>query len=383
LSTGDYNVGLMNEYNNSYYTSPQYYAAKEANNKIHKYGTILNNCTWFGADSIMTFSPSFDLSCVLLDSLYVPLITNSPLYQGYVQAGFYKNANSEPHIMLVNRRAIQTQANLMSISPVSYPPLVTYNNSYTSAEPQTVRLFPSDETGAVIGTDIAFYDPFDSTLYKALPDYADVEIGPGDGRLLQMVGTLRSNPVQNSVIYASGYLQGSITVSGNVTFTEDSDVTMLPNTSITINSGGSLTVNGDLHISADCHITVNQGGTLTLNTLNTFFPNTAGIDVHYGEININNSNLTFFGDTGILGEASTIRLSNSEFRFDYLGRITNYSSGTYGDSGSIIASNCSFTANPGLESWFGFSVMHSSCFVLITALSARPGQVFILRTPTF
>jgi hypothetical protein len=105
--------GIMPIDNTSQYHKPaQFYAIKEANKKIKTYGKLLTSegFQWLGSVSLMTSSPSFNVSSVLLDSLYVPYIPNSSLYQGWVQAGFFVE-DTFPYVMLVNRRGIVTQQN--------------------------------------------------------------------------------------------------------------------------------------------------------------------------------------------------------------------------------------------------------------------------------
>lgn len=267
-SSNAINTALMNSYNGQYYCAKQYEAIREANSKIKTYGALLNSdgFEWLGADSIMTYSPSFDVSGVFLDNLYVTSTTKSSQYQGWIQAGFYKKDYTFPYLMLVNRRAIHTHQNLNTISPISTPPLQTYNDSYKSAPSQTVRLFPSSnpEVEQHIGTHIALYDPYDSTLYIQKNTIIDVPIGPGDGKLLQMVGTLPATVKANAVIKSTGYIKGKIVIKhkSDVTFDVGSDVTLYHGSIIRINKGSSLIIKGVFKKPGDARIIVKKGGIL-------------------------------------------------------------------------------------------------------------------------
>ena len=211
---------VKEETDHSIHTTSLYNVIKNANQKVQVYGPILtaDEIEWIGSDIVMPDSDSPYLSSVWLDSLYVPYIANSPLYQGYVQAGYYTDLSfTHPYLMLVNRRAITTQNNLREITPFSTPPLALYNSSYSAAPTQTVRLTPSSDAHAFFGNYLAYFDPYDSTLYRqntTPTDSIEVSIDPGDGKLLQMVGSLPDNvPAGTMLIRDLGVIQGSIALS--------------------------------------------------------------------------------------------------------------------------------------------------------------------------
>lgn len=56
--------------------------------------------------------------------------------------------------------------------------------------PQILKITPSADANSVFGTHLALYDPYDDGIYRKVTDTISVEIGPGDGKLLEMCSSL-------------------------------------------------------------------------------------------------------------------------------------------------------------------------------------------------
>lgn len=203
---------------------------EEANARIKVYGPIIRNLSWVDADSIMTDNkhPNIPLSKLKLKSLQV-IPDGKGQYDGFVQCGYYTDADGSPSFMLVNRRAVYKNADTPSIVPWDV------DNYFTDASPQTVRftLDPKSTSGKAY----ALLDPYSRKLYPFTKGTTDVSIDAGDGMLLQLVETLPPKVKKDISVNHDVVLSGDFSVNKKrkLEFSSDRHLTFADNSVITLN----------------------------------------------------------------------------------------------------------------------------------------------------
>jgi hypothetical protein len=228
----------------------------DANSKIATYGPIIRNRDWRSADPVMAdgVHPDIDISEFHLDDLSIAQ-SSIGHYEGYVQCGYYKERDVLPSFMLVNRRAVfkTTPSNQVVQLPV--------DNSFVNAPSQTVCFEPSTTSHTIFGTHVALYDPYDDQINKSISGVINVEIGPGDGKLLQMCSTLPSLVTNNADIKNIAYLSGSITIDqgAEVTMHPGTTTSIFANSTIRVKGGSTLNVSGTVEIADNVSIIVEAG----------------------------------------------------------------------------------------------------------------------------
>jgi len=283
LIGGDYNSPIINPIT--------YSAIQQANVKINVYGELTQGMQWQDAECLMVGVSGNLISPYYLIDLSVESDQNPNTYDGYVQCGYYYQNNS-PILMLVNRRTNYFNSTAYSYPKYVPPTLTDYNQSFPSAGSQTVLFRLKTEVLSDIGTYPVYYDPYDSTLYRAVNREGSVEIGPGDGKMLYLAASLPSVINSTSVIKRMGYVEGNIVISNNatVTFDTNSAVTLLPNTQITVYSGSTLNIYGNLTCLRNSKIIVHSGGTLNVDSAMCRLDGTF-IDILGGNLYITDSQL--------------------------------------------------------------------------------------------
>jgi hypothetical protein len=272
----------------------------EANAKLAVYGPLIKNCQWKGANKIMTngmttnpeLNDMVTLSTVYLDDIHVVENTSETLYQGYVQGGFYLDDSGYPCYMLVNRRAVDTIANPPTGNDRRY-----VDTCFQDANPQTVLLSPStSNSGAssLFGTHKALFDPFDQSLYhQNTESNILVEIGPGDGKLLQMCASLPAVVADNFTMKNKGILSGEIVLEegGVVNAEAGTELSIKENSQITVQAGASFTFRGIVSIEDNVTIHVNSGGTVNFDNAICTLGQGSIIEVSGGTLSINGGSL--------------------------------------------------------------------------------------------
>jgi len=241
-----------------------------ANRKIAKYGPIIKGLTWLTANKIMTSgistTPALNnedsilLSSVGLNSIDVVASTDSTGYDGNVQCGYYSDG-ANPYFMLVNRRAVYEKSNIDHI------PLKHVDLRFEDAAPQTVCFEPDSQSHGVFGTHVALYDPYDDQIYKTISGVIDVEMGPGDGKLLQMCSTLPTLVTNDADIKNIAYLSGSITIDqgAEVTIHPETTTKIIGNSTIRVKGGSTLNISGMVEIADSVSIIVESGSDIIFN----------------------------------------------------------------------------------------------------------------------
>ena len=262
----DENGGYLDQYNNlrvaDHMSAYDYLAA--ANHKIATYGPIVKGLTWLNANKIMTtgisttpalnHEDSILLNSVYLNGINVEATIDSTGYAGHVQCGYYSDEGN-PYFMLVNRRAVYQKSDISSI------PLKHVDLRFNDAAPQSICFEPDDPSHGVFGTHVALYDPYDDQIHKSISGVINVEIGPGDGKLLQMCSTLPSLVTNNADIKNIAYLSGSITIDqgAEVTMQPGTTTNIFANSTIRVKGGSTLNVSGTVEIADNVSIIVEDG----------------------------------------------------------------------------------------------------------------------------
>jgi len=270
----------VNNYSNSNFEIHErvpYNTITEANKKLKVYGPLTKNMEWIDAATIGTdglFQPQniySSQSSLLnninhLDSLKVRVNDNDEgSYQGYVQCGFFKEANDNPWYMLVNRRTnfVQDGGTLKSKSVGSI------DNYYChwAAAPQSVIFVPNQAAHSLFGTHVGLYDLYDNSLFVPDNDKVLVDIDPGDGRLLQMCSTLPALVTNNTDIKNIAYLSGSITIDqgAEVTIHPGTETKIFANSTIMVTGGSTLNISGIVDIADSVSIIVESGSNVLFN----------------------------------------------------------------------------------------------------------------------
>ena len=298
--------GLYNRYNNLRVTNnlSAYEKISEANRKIAVYGPIIKALRWLTANKIMEqgieSTPELNnddliaLSSVLLNNITVEAEEGETGYTGYVQCGYYQDSISNPYFMLVNRRAVSRSTGVYA--PENGTPLRYVNLFFRDALPQTVFFEPDNGSHNVFGTHLALYDPYDDAIYRAVSDTISVEIGPGDGKLLEMCATLPPDVATNSTLANKAVLAGTINILPGVSVVTNSgtETKILSNSVINIGSGASYTLRGDVTIEDGAKFVVSQNGSLNLDNANCIWGENSCIEVTGGMLSIGNSVLDSF-----------------------------------------------------------------------------------------
>lgn len=244
---------------------PTFNAIQTANGKIKKYGPIITNLEWKGSNTILQSSTN---PYVETSSLYITGIANanstlSGPYGCYVQAGYFKDSFNNPSIMLVNRRANYFNANgLGNPKDVS---ISNYYACYPAFNSQKITVSISESATAQFGDYVALYDVASDSLYFEEGLDRTIQLEPGEGKYLQMCGTLPSLVSESISMPQKSVIGGEVTLSPStvVSFLSNSSITVLPNTHITLSRGsilnlaGSITIGDSVRFSIADHAIVN------------------------------------------------------------------------------------------------------------------------------
>ncbi|PKN80500.1 MAG: hypothetical protein CVU48_01810 [Candidatus Cloacimonetes bacterium HGW-Cloacimonetes-1] len=238
-----------------------------ANQKIAVYGPYLSQQNWKDADCLMTSggTEGVNLSPYFLQDLRVHDPHTSapsgsaptPYYNGYVQCGYYSDDQLSPSFMLVNRRAVFRTGGDNSV--VQLP----VDDSFIDADSQTVIFVPSLGAEAIFGSHIGLYDPFDGQIYRPEDTQIRIDINPGDGKLLEMCGTLPPDVSVNCVLSGKAVLEGKITIKPGINVTFTNATRIKKNASIYIGDGASLSLGDKVVVEEGVRIFVAPTGILS------------------------------------------------------------------------------------------------------------------------
>lgn len=296
----------------------------EANSKIAVYGPCLKKLHWIDADCLMTNggSEGVAVSPFLLHDLRV-LGPDSPsgecnptlpwiFYHGFVQCGYYNDDQLSPSFMLVNRRAVKRIENENTV--VQLP----VDSNFQDVPSQTVVFVPSIEAEGHFGTHICLFDPYDGQVFRKEGTDIRVSIGPGDGKLLEMCGTLPQEVSVNSILSNKSVITGTVSILPGVNVVTDSGTTtrILSNSVINVGDGASYTLRGDVIIEDGASIIVSQNGSLILDNAVCTWGQGSKIEVNGGLLTINGGSMNNYDSSprwaGIrVNESSLVTINNA------------------------------------------------------------------------
>jgi hypothetical protein len=264
--------------------SGAYWGLKEANEKIKVYGPLLSSDRTHdaGTSPQLKWEDSFAINqsedpIAYFDGQIISLpsiglsgmnVKTSPgLYQGIVHAGIYTNqATGLPSIMLVNRRANYFDTDMGADNPINIPPSLL-DNFFIAADTLTTKFLTNQTANTLAGTYPSFYDPYTNEIHVSSNDVIEVDIGPGDGKLMQMCSSLPSIVTSNADVKNIAYLSGSITIDqGAVVTIHPGTVTKIfAHSSILVKGGSSLKISGAVEIADSVSIIVEDGSDIAFN----------------------------------------------------------------------------------------------------------------------
>lgn len=293
-STGNRLYGLVwhTGNNSEMYPTLQYEEVQAANRKIKEYAPILQNLKWVDSETI-GIDPHNVQNVPFINSLQVQHQSADTQYQGYIQTGYYRDlTRNRTLLMCVNRRTdIVNRADGL----LHYVQPSAYNDSTltTPHNPQTLKITPGGAANSVFGTHLAMYDPYDEAIYRAVSDTISVAIGPGDGKLLEMCGTLPSHVAANSTLSNKAVLEGTVNIlpGVSVSTTNGAETRILSNSVINIGAGASYTLRGDVIIGDGVTINVSQNGSLNFDDADCTWGTGSYIVVNEGTLSINGGNM--------------------------------------------------------------------------------------------
>ncbi len=237
-----------------------YTQLSEANAKIRVYGPLLRKLNWVDADSIMVKGshPKLDLPRLKLSALEV-LPGGEGHYEGYVQCGYYTDAEGLPSFMLVNRRAVYKLEDAPNVTPWDV------DAYFVDAKPQTLR-FSLDQKASQAAR-YALVDPFSKQVYPALNGNIDVSLAAGDGILLQLVGILPSKVAGSRTLKAQEIISGNMVVTkkSSLVFDSNSELQILSGSVITVEKGAELRLEGTTRFQDKVKIILKPGSRFIFN----------------------------------------------------------------------------------------------------------------------
>ncbi len=249
-------------------------AIVEANRRILAYARPMQSLEWIDSEAILTqgYRNPENLGSSGLKSLEVlpqNLVLNGiSLYDGYVQAGLFRQKSGAPALMLVNRRTEfvfpQTSAASDGSDELLAVPPEKFDAACFPAPPQTVRAIFTASATRNLGERPGLWDPSDNSFYPLNGNLAEVAIGPGDGKLLLLVGSLPST------LNGRTKLEGRTLVNQDLQLAKGAKMSSRPDSElhilkdVTIAKGASLKLRGKVHIADGVQITVLPGGKIDL-----------------------------------------------------------------------------------------------------------------------
>jgi hypothetical protein len=255
-----------------------YNALKQANAKIKVYGNKICNLQWKGANTILENSVStpVSLSLLHLDDIHS---ASTPIndYGCYVQSGYFLDDLGNPSLMLVNRRANRFVSSNYSPAEV---PCSEIGNCFPPFNNQDISITIASSANAVYGDCVGFYDAFDESVYLSNNNEVIVTLRAGDGKHLQMCGTLPEIVTGDHTLSKIVVIDGEVELSamGSVQIEANSQVKILPNTHITLHRGSEFTLKGTISIGDSVRFSIASDAIVNISEANCEFKGTIFID---------------------------------------------------------------------------------------------------------
>lgn len=247
--------------------STTYRALLEANSKVLSYGPKTASMNWINSVTITetSYEPAdVNLSSVWVDSIQDVDTNQTGPYGCYVECGMYTDTDSTPYLMLVNRRANHFAPN----ATYSYPgnvPVNQYDTCFPAFDSQRIGIIPDTMAYTQFGTYVAMFDSLGAQLHRKDGENIRVDIGPGDGILLQMCSSLPNSVTNDAVLKKIAYLSGEITIDGgaDVSIEPNTLTTIFPNSVIRVKGGSSLNISGSVAVGDSVSIIVEEGSSIS------------------------------------------------------------------------------------------------------------------------
>jgi hypothetical protein len=311
LSQDEAAVGFTDQYDNLRITDnvSAYNMIAEANSKLALYGPKIRQLNWLNTNKLMTTgveptpalnsADQISLNSVLLGNLVVEAEEDNTGYTGFVQCGYYNDNQGLPYFMLVNRRAVYKRTG--NDVPANGTPVRYVDYFFRDASSQTVCFEPDNSSHNIFGTHVALYDAYDNSVFQTEAGVISVEMGPGDGRLLQMCSSLPDTVSVDAILKTKAYLSGNIVISDSISvdIMPGTDTTIFANTRITVKQGASFNLSGNVIIGDSVTISAETGA-------NVSFQNAVCTWGQDSVLEVVNSNLTI-DTSALITEADSAR----------------------------------------------------------------------------
>ncbi|MCK9556525.1 MAG: hypothetical protein PHQ78_00775 [Candidatus Cloacimonetes bacterium] len=231
-------------------------AIMHSNPKVYMYGNILQDMEWLDAGTIMTKPTKSKVipKQIPVKAMYVQNQTEAP-YSGYIQCGYYIDADKTPYLMLVNRRGNYFNSSVATSEDLVPPSL--YDQHYPQADPQTLHITLSPYIKGY-SENVGLMDPYDKQIYQVQDGKCAIEIPAGEAKLLKLVNTLPSR-VEGLVT-----LKGETIIAHDVTLEKgaklkmhkDARVTMLPGARIFAPENTDVVLAGEIEMQGDSSLVI-------------------------------------------------------------------------------------------------------------------------------
>ena len=138
-------------------------------------------------------------------------------------------------------------------------PPADYATCFPAFDSQMITITPDPTAFTRFGTHIGFFDAFNgSVCYASNP----IDILPGDGKLLEMCGTLPQEVSENSILSTKAVIEGNVTIQPgiNVAINSGTETRIKSNTVINVGDGASFTLRDNVTIEDGVSLIVSQNG---------------------------------------------------------------------------------------------------------------------------
>jgi hypothetical protein len=231
----------------------------DTNHKVSTYGKYIKQMQWLDSKTIMpTQSKAIQVmpSKTFINEAFVLNDDDAP-YEGYVQCGYYLDESDNPSLMLVNRRG--NYFSPLNLVNEANAPVSLYETCYPQASPQTIVIKLSKASVRRFGNYPGFFDPADSVVYSPKERVVSLAMDAGDGKLLQMIGTLPPSIDRKVKLPGKSILSGEIKLmkGAKLILSKHSDIVLLPGAKLIVSEQSSIVLDGKIELLGDSSIIMN------------------------------------------------------------------------------------------------------------------------------
>ena len=239
------------------------------------YGSMLKSMQWLDALTLMTDKTSMAKTYPKTGLNYARVEKSPGKYQGYVQCGLYSIDGDNPVLMLVNRRGNYFKPGTISVA--KEVPYSEYEAYFPEADPQTMTIVFDKKLGRVANKELAWYDPFDHSVYYHKNGKLSLSLPAGEGKLLIMV-QLPEKMISNAVVYDKPVLisqNTDLNKNSSLSCNSTQGMTIMPKVKLNLAEGSVMTIKGKLRLLTGSSIIV--AGTLKVAPENVILDEGASI----------------------------------------------------------------------------------------------------------